>query len=112
MTDLRHRVEQNRLKVRMSQLQLGQTLEITQGHYSKVISGKVPLADKLRKKMEEWLETQEDSAAGSQLTQRMQELAASIRRECMELMHLAGLADSLGKTDVQPGRDPDNAGLQ
>jgi len=92
MTDPRERVEQARLKTRLSQAQLGRTLEITQGHYSKVMSGKVPLTDDLRQKMEAWLETQGDLTAGPQVTRRVHELAASIRRECMELMHLVSLA--------------------
>ncbi len=101
MTDPRGRVEQARLKVRLSQAQLGQTLEITQGHYSKVMSGKVPLTDDLRQKMETWLKTQEEPAAGPQVTQRMKELAASIRHECMELMHLVSLASGSGESGDQ-----------
>ncbi len=101
MTDPRERVEQARLKVRLSQAQLGRTLDITQGHYSKVMSGKVPLTDDLRQKMEAWLETQEDPAVAPQLTRRVQELAASIRRECMELMHLVSLA---GGSDESGGQ--------
>jgi hypothetical protein len=85
-------VEQARLKVRLSQAQLGRTLEITQGHYSKVMSGKAPLTDDLWQKMEAWLKTQEGPVIGPQVSRRMQELAASIRRECMELMHLVTLA--------------------
>lgn len=92
MTDLREGVEQARLRGRLSQARLGRTLEITQGHYSKVMSGKVPLTDDLRQKMGAWLETQENPAVGPQFTRRVQELAASIRRECMELMHLVSLA--------------------
>lgn len=98
MTDPREQVEQTRLKVRLSQAQLGRTLEVTQGHYSKVMSGKVPLTEHLRLKMQTWLETQEPSAAGPQVTRRMQELVASIRRECIELMHLANLASGSGET--------------
>lgn len=101
MTDPRERVEQARLRVRLSQAQLSKTLEITQGHYSKVMSGKVPLANSLRQKMLIWLETQTDFKASPQITQRMQELAASIRRECIELMHLANLAGDSGESGGQ-----------
>jgi len=82
--------------MRLSQAQLGRTLEITQGHYSKVMSGKVPLTNDLQEKMEAWLVTQEDPVVDSHVTWRMQELATSIRRECMELMHLASLAGGSG----------------
>lgn len=97
MIDLREQVEMTRLKVRLSQAQLALRLEVTQGHYSKVISGKVPLTDHLRLKMQTWLDTQPSSAAGPQATRRMLELVASIQRECMELMHLANLAGGSGE---------------
>lgn len=86
------------MKARRSQAQLGRTLEITQGRYSKVMSGKVPLTDDLRQKMEAWLEMQKDFAAGPQVTRRVQELEASIRRECMELMQLVSLAGDSGES--------------
>lgn len=96
MIDLRERVEQARLRVRLSQAQLSRTLGITQGHYSKVMSGKVPFTDDLHEKMEAWLETQQEHVVGPQVARRMQELAASIRQECMELMRLASLAGAQG----------------
>ena len=90
------------MKARRSQAQLGRTLEITQGRYSKVMSGKVPLTDDLRQKMEAWLEMQKDFAAAPQVTRRVQELEASIRRECMrecmELMQLVSLAGDSGES--------------
>jgi transcriptional regulator with XRE-family HTH domain len=91
MTDSIARVEEARLSARLSQTRISQVLGITQGHYSKVVTDKVPLTEGLRSRMEDWLETQEGSAAGSDVAQRMQELAASIRHQCIELMHLAGL---------------------
>jgi transcriptional regulator with XRE-family HTH domain len=91
MTDFQARVERARLRARLSQAQVSQTFQITQGHYSKVIKGKVTLTDKLRHKMEAWLVKQEDPVKGIPTAQRLQELAASIQIECMEIMHLAGL---------------------
>lgn len=92
MTDPRERVEHARLKARLSQAQLAGTLEITQGHYSKVMSGKVRLSADLRERMLAWLHSQSEPVGEEQIAWRMQQLAASIRSECMELMQLAGLA--------------------
>lgn len=92
MTDPRGRVEKARLAARLSQAQIAERLGVSQGHYSKVVTAKVPLADELRGRMEAWLDDEGAGAIGVDVTRRMQELAASIRRECMELMHLAGLA--------------------
>jgi hypothetical protein len=60
------------------------------------MSGKVPFTGDLHQKMEVWLKTQQEHVVGPQVARRMQELAASIRHECMELMHLASLAGGLG----------------
>ena len=90
MADLPERVERIRLRTRLSQAQLARTFEITQGHYSKVMSGKVPISAGLRGRMEAWLQSQSESGGNEQVAWRMQELAASIRRECIELMQLAG----------------------
>lgn len=99
MTDLRGRVEHIRLRTRLSQDQLAGMLEITQGHYSKVMSGKVPLSAGLRDRMEAWLQLQSESGGNEQVAWRMQALAASIRRECIELMQLAGAVGVSVKAD-------------
>ena len=98
MIDPRERVEHARLKMRLSQSQLASAFEITQGHYSKVMSGKVILSADLRERMETWLTSQIEPLQEEQIAWRMQALAASIRRECMELMQLAGVAIGGRKT--------------
>lgn len=92
MEDPRSLVEAMRLKLRLSQLQLGAELGISQAHYSKVRSGLVPLSDKLKQRMDDWLAKHERTAPAPHTAYRMQALAASIRRQCMELMHLSELA--------------------
>jgi transcriptional regulator with XRE-family HTH domain len=91
MSNLMARLERTRLAARMSQRQLGEKLGVTQGHYSKVMAGIVPLGDGLREKAEAWLIAQAADEGASDVMMRMQELAASIRRECNELMQLAGV---------------------
>ena len=103
MKDPRGRLEGARAAARMSQAAMGKILGVTQGPYSKVITGKVPLTEALRGRMDEWLETQPGPVGRGGVSVRMQELAASIRRECIELMHLAGLAGGLGE-DGRPPR--------
>ena len=49
--------------------------------------------------MESWLVKQGATGSGSEATLRMQQLASSIRRECMELMHLAGMIVGEAGTD-------------
>jgi transcriptional regulator with XRE-family HTH domain len=85
------RLEQARLAARMSQQQIAQKLGVSQGHYSKVVTARVPLGDVLRENVEAWLKTQIGDGTASDATKRMHELAASIRRECAELMQLAGV---------------------
>jgi transcriptional regulator with XRE-family HTH domain len=80
---------------RQSQQQVARALGVTQGHYSKVITSKTPLSDKLKVRMEAWLAERGTIVAGDAASRRMHELAASIRRECMELMHLVGRATNI-----------------
>jgi transcriptional regulator with XRE-family HTH domain len=91
MSNLIARLEQARVAARMSQQQLGTKLGVTQGHYSKVVTGRAPLSEGLRENIETWLKAQGTDDGASEVTKRMQELAASIRRECGELMQLAGV---------------------
>ena len=95
MIDPRPRVEAARMASRLSQSQLARRLGVTQGHYSKVVTAKVPLSEGLRLRMEDWLGAQEDGAARSDARHRMHELAVSIRRECMELMQLVEMAEAV-----------------
>lgn len=92
MTDPRAQVEEVRAAERLSQAQIARILGVTQGHYSKVVTGRAPLTEKLRARMDDWLRTRGLVASTeAHVALRMQELAASIRRECIELMHLTDL---------------------
>ena len=103
MSNLMARVEQARLAARMSQQQLAEKLGVSQGHYSKVVTAKVPIGDTMRESAETWLNAQGLEGTASDVTKRMQELAASIRRECTELMQLAGVIG--GESDDLRGKD-------
>jgi transcriptional regulator with XRE-family HTH domain len=91
MVELIHEIERIRLAARISQAEISLTLGVTQGHYSKVINGKAELSSKLQERMEAWISGHEDGGQDSLTSRRMKQLAASIRQQCMELMHLAGL---------------------
>jgi transcriptional regulator with XRE-family HTH domain len=82
---------------RQSQDQVARALGVSQGHYSKVITARVPLTDKLKARMEAWLAAHGTPVTGDDASRRMHELAASIRRECMELMHLVGRATNIAR---------------
>lgn len=84
---------------RLSQAAVARALGVTQGHYSKVVSNRAPLTERLKEHMESWLVKQGATGSGSEATLRMQQLASSIRRECMELMHLAGMIVGEAGTD-------------
>lgn len=91
--DLILSVEEARRAQRMSQATVARALVVTQGHYSKVTSRQVPLSDKLAGRMEVWLGESVNAPVGDAAARRIHELAASIRKECMELMHLVGMVD-------------------
>lgn len=95
MRDVLSTVEEVRFRARLSQGHVAGALGVTQGHYSKVVSRRVPLSNRLKGRMEEWLATQEARDVGGQASIRIHQLAASIRRQCMELMHLVEAADNL-----------------
>lgn len=91
--DLILSVEEARRARRMSQAQVAEALAITQGHYSKVVAARVRLSGALSERMEAWLTEGGHVSLGDDATRRIHSLAASIRRECMELMHLVGLVE-------------------
>jgi transcriptional regulator with XRE-family HTH domain len=91
--DLILSVEEARRARRMSQTQVAEALKITQGHYSKVVAARVALSASLAERMESWLLEGGRTPLGDEATRRIHSLAASIRRECMELMQLVGLAE-------------------
>lgn len=91
--DLILSVEEARRARRMSQAQVAKALEITQGHYSKVVASRAALSVGLAERIEAWLARNGRATLGNDATRRIHSSAASIRRECMELMHLVGLAE-------------------
>jgi len=94
--DLMLSVDEARRARRMSQAEIAKALGITQGHFSKVLTKSVPLSAKLKVRMEVWLSDGDHAAIGDVASRRISELAMSIRRECMELMHLVGWAELEG----------------
>ncbi|WP_341711518.1 helix-turn-helix transcriptional regulator [Erythrobacter sp.] len=105
MTEVIHEIERIRLAARISQAEVSMILGVTQGHYSKVINGKVELSLKLKERMQEWINSQADTVHETATARRMKQLAVSIRQQCMELMHLAGLPGEMieGSTHVESG---------
>ena len=92
--DLILSVEEVRRSRRMPQVEVARALEITQGHYSKVVTLRATLSNRLAERMESWLVASGQAPLGGDATLRIQQLAASIRQECMELMHLVGLTET------------------
>ncbi|WP_133032435.1 helix-turn-helix transcriptional regulator [Sphingomonas sp. PP-CE-1G-424] len=82
-------IETARRRLGRSQSQIATALGITQGHYSKVVKGQAPLSPALEGRMHEWLEANAQPVVLDAGAHRMRELAASIRMQCIELMHLA-----------------------
>lgn len=82
-------VEAARRRLGRSQAELAAALGITQGHYSKVMKGRVPLSPALEARMKEWLEEGKQPLVVDSSAHRMRELAVSIRMQLTELMHIA-----------------------
>jgi hypothetical protein len=89
MVDILISVEADRRARRLRQSEVALALQVSQGHYSKVMAGLVPLSRKLEKRMLAWMRAEGDAVATIGDGKRMRELAISIRDQCMELMHLA-----------------------
>jgi transcriptional regulator with XRE-family HTH domain len=90
VTDIVGALERVRRQRRISQTALANSLEVTQGHYSKVVRGVVPLSGKMAKRVDAWLAQHGGPVEGENTAAlRMRELAVSIRAQCMELMHLS-----------------------
>jgi transcriptional regulator with XRE-family HTH domain len=85
-------IESARRRLGKSQSQIAAALKITQGHYSKVVKGQAPLSPALAGRIDEWLEGNMQPVVLDAGAHRMRELAASIRMQCIELMHLADRA--------------------
>lgn len=82
-------VEAARRRLGKSQAEVATALGITQGHYSKVVKGRVPLSPSLEGRMKKWLEEGMQPLVVDASAHRMRELAVSIRMQCTELMHIA-----------------------
>ncbi len=102
MAELIHDVERIRLAARILQAEISLILGVTQGHYSKVINGKAELSTKLQERMQDWISTRDEVGSETTTARRMKHLAVSIRQQCMELMHLAGLSDEVIDGSSQP----------
>jgi hypothetical protein len=89
MTDILVSIELARRQRLLRQADLAKTLSVTQGHYSKVISGSVPLSGKLETRMKEWLGPDPAAAGTPDRARRMKELTGSIHAQCLELFQLA-----------------------
>jgi hypothetical protein len=83
-------LENARLAKRLTQAEMAVALEMTQGHYSKVIRRLVPLSSKLEARADAWLaEHGRPANSDDASVHRARQLLVSIRAQCMELMHLA-----------------------
>lgn len=103
MIDIRITLEHSRRMRRLSQAEMAALLEVSQGHYSKVISGAVPLSKKFADRVRLQLDSEEQPPRDVAIAHRMQALSASIRKNCIELMHLA--ASGAPKDEPYPNID-------
>jgi|GEM_PF-2878686 transcriptional regulator with XRE-family HTH domain len=89
-TDVVRALERARRQRGISQTTLADMLDVTQGHYSKVVRGLVPLSGKMAERVEAWLAEHGGPIEGDDAAAlRLRQLATSIRAQCMELMHLS-----------------------
>ena len=97
MSDLIGRLEATRRRLAIRQADLASALEVTQGHYSKVVRARTPLTEALSKRISRWIEINDPSGAQDQggIAQRMAHLAASIQEQCAELLRLSTRASSM-----------------
>ena len=87
MENLIKSLEMRRLERRMSQSELAVILGVTQGHYSKISSGKLKLSKKLRASAEQWLGSL-SSIDGDTDSERLKKLLCIIDASCAEAMHI------------------------
>lgn len=89
-TDPMSALERVRRQRGLRQAELAKALGVTQGHYSKLARGIVPLSSKVHGRTVAWLKEYGGPIEGDDAaTVRMKKLASSIRAQCMELMHLS-----------------------
>ncbi|MCG7625079.1 aldehyde dehydrogenase family protein [Epibacterium sp. Ofav1-8] len=76
----------------LDQAEVAHQMGVSQGQYSKVVAGRVPLAPKMEARMKAWLERRESRvASGDQ----------EILEKCIELMHLLRARIGEGKIPVK-----------
>ena len=90
MTVLIDRAEAIRQRLGMRQIEAAKILGVTQGHYSKVVNRRTPLAPDLSERLSAWVESNSspEEAQVDTLTHRIAALADSIQRQCAELLQL------------------------
>lgn len=91
MSSLLMSLESARKARHLRQAELAKLLEVTQGHYSKVVKGVVPLSASLEMRIRQWIDAQGVEVDEQDRARRMKELANSIHSQCIALMHLAGV---------------------
>lgn len=88
MTELILDIERHRKAMRLSQAEIAELLHVTQGHYSKVISGKVILTNDLSEKMRGYLSKAVLPSSGVHESRRVLELLGEIKEKCIEIMQV------------------------
>lgn len=91
MSSLLMSLESARKARHLRQTELAEMLEVTQGHYSKVVKGVVPLSASLEIRIRKWIDAQGVQVDEQDRARRMKELANSIHSQCIALMQLAGI---------------------
>lgn len=86
MSELIEEVERQRTAKRLSQAELADILQVTQGHYSKVVSGKVSLTNILAERMQGYLSKAKLPEGDTPESGRVLELLNEIRNKCIEIM--------------------------
>ncbi|MBB2168119.1 hypothetical protein HLH36_07095 [Gluconacetobacter aggeris] len=106
MSDLIERAEMVRRRLRLRQAVVAAALNISQGHYSKVVARRTPLARNLAERLAAWVDVNStgEHADGDLVTHRMAMLAESIQRQCVELLQLTtrGIHASASPADGEP----------
>lgn len=93
MGDLLISIDTARKERRIRQSELADALKVTQGHYSKVVAGLVPLSSKLEERMRAWLAQVEAVEIKSDRAHRVRQIAETIRAQCAELISLTTAPD-------------------
>lgn len=88
--DLVDEVERRRVLQRIAQRRLATDLQITQGHYSKIIRGKIPVGKRAVAAMSAWLEVQSGPPRDAKRSLSIVELAGEISMQCIKLARLMG----------------------